>query len=268
VKTIILAGGLGTRLSEETATRPKPMVEIGGKPIIWHLLHIYSAYGFNDFAVALGYKQEVIKEYFRTFYEHNNDLTVDLANGSTTVRERHTERWKVDLIDTGLSTLTGGRIAQLRDIAGGETFMCTYGDGLASVNISDLVDFHRREGRIATLTAVRPPARFGALEINGTTITSFEEKPQMSEGWINGGFFVFEPALFDYIGGDEMLEHGALPRLARDRQLGCYFHDGFWQPMDTLRDKRLLEDLWESGRAPWMNLGTAAPTPRLAASKS
>jgi glucose-1-phosphate cytidylyltransferase len=252
LKVVILAGGLGTRLSEETATRPKPMVEIGGKPILWHLLNSYSAFGYNEFVIALGYKQEVIKEYFRAFYEHNNDLTVDLTSGSLTVRERHAERWIVHLIDTGLDTKTGGRIARLQNIIGDSTFMCTYGDGLASVDIDLLLDAHAESGKIATLTAVRPPARFGALDIEDGLITSFEEKPQMSEGWVNGGFFVFEPAIFDRISGDEMLEHGALPKLARERELSCYKHDGFWQPMDTLRDKRLLESLWASGDPPWV----------------
>lgn len=252
MKTVILAGGLGTRLSEETAARPKPMVEIGGKPLLWHLLNSYSHFGYNEFIIALGYKQEVIKEYFRTFYEHNNDLTIDLANGTLAVRERHAERWKVHLIDTGLDTATGGRIAKIRDLIGNETFMCTYGDGLGSVNIHALVDFHKRQGRTATLTAVRPPARFGALEIDGCVITAFEEKPQMSEGWINGGFFVFEPEIFNYIDGNAMLEHGALPALARAGQLDCFEHNGFWQPMDTLRDKRLLEDLWASANPPWV----------------
>ncbi len=252
MKTIILAGGLGTRLSEETDVKPKPMVEIGMKPLLWHLLNLYSSYGFDEFIVALGYKQEAIKEYFRAFYEHNNDLSIDLSNGSITVRERQAERWKIDLIDTGLQTKTGERISKLRDFVGDSTFMCTYGDGLASIDIGELVAFHRREGRIATLTAVHPPARFGALEIEGARVTAFEEKPQMSEGWINGGFFVFEPELFDYMEPDEMLEHGALPRLASNGQLSCFKHAGFFHPMDTLRDKRLLEELWASGRAPWV----------------
>jgi glucose-1-phosphate cytidylyltransferase len=227
------------------------MVEIGGRPLLWHLMHIYSHFGFDEFVIALGYKHEVIKEYFRSFYEHNNDLTVDLANGTLTVRERQAERWRIHLIDTGLHTKTGGRIEMLRDHIGNERFMCTYGDGLASVDILALVDAHTHSGKLATLTAVRPPARFGALELDGDLITSFEEKPQMSEGWVNGGFFVFEPEIFDYIRGDEMLEHGALPRLSEIRELNCYRHGGFWQPMDTLRDKRLLEELWANGTAPW-----------------
>ena len=253
MKTVILAGGLGTRISEETENRPKPMVEVGGKPILWHLLNIYSSAGFDEFVIALGYKQEVVKEYFHAFWAHNNDLTIDLSTGAVeVVRERLAERWKLHLIDTGMATMTGGRIKRLRDVIGNETFMCTYGDGLASIDVADLLAFHRREGRLATLTAVRPPARFGSLDIDGARVRTFQEKPQASEGWINGGFFVFEPALFDRIDGDEtLLEHEPLVGLARDGQLSCYLHDGFWQPMDTLRDKRLLEELWASGQAPW-----------------
>jgi len=253
VKTVILAGGLGTRISEETEHRPKPMVEVGGKPLLWHLLNLYAAAGFDEFVIALGYKQEVVKEYFQSFWAHNNDLTIDLATGAVEgSRDGAAERRRVHLIDTGVDTKTGGRIKRLRDVIGRETFMCTYGDGLAAIDIADLVAFHRREGRTATLTAVRPPARFGALEVEGTRVVTFQEKPQASEGWINGGFFVFEPDLFDRIDGDEtMLEHEPLAALARDGQLSCYLHDGFWQPMDTLRDKRLLDELWASGNAPW-----------------
>lgn len=255
MKTVILAGGLGTRISEETENRPKPMVEVGGKPLLWHLLNLYSAAGFDEFVFALGYKQEIVKEYFSAFWAHNNDLTIDLATGKVDVaRQRHAQRWKVHLVDTGLATMTGGRVKRLSTIIGNETFMCTYGDGLASIDVADLVAFHKREGRLATLTAVRPPARFGALAIEGSRVTAFQEKPQASEGWINGGFFVFEPAIFDRIAGDEtLLEHEPLVGLARDGQLSCYLHDGFWQPMDTLRDKRLLEELWSSGNAPWVN---------------
>ena len=253
MKVVILAGGLGTRLSEETTVKPKPMVEVGGKPILWHLLNIYSSAGFDEFVIALGYKQEVIKEYFHSFYSVNNDLSVDLATGETTIRQRMPERWKVHLIDTGLATQTGGRIKRLRDIIGNETFMCTYGDGVASIDIDRLLRFHYDRGREATLTAVRPPARFGALDIAGDRVATFLEKPQASEGWINGGFFVFEPAIFERIAGDQtLLEHEPLAELARDGQLSCYKHDGFWQPMDTARDRRLLEELWASGNPPWV----------------
>jgi glucose-1-phosphate cytidylyltransferase len=258
VKVVLLAGGLGTRLSEETLLRPKPMVEIGGKPILWHLMSLYANAGFTEFVVALGYKQEMVKEYFHSFYARSNDLTIDLRTGETIVRERSVERWKVHLVDTGLNTMTGGRIKRLRDVIGNETFLCTYGDGLASIDIAELVSFHKREGRLATLTAVRPPARFGALEIDGTSVARFEEKPQTSEGWINGGFFVFEPSFFDYVPGDSTpLEHEPLTQLAIEGQLSCYKHSGFWQPMDTLREKRLLEELWESGSPPWFR-GTAS----------
>ena len=253
MKTIILAGGLGTRISEETENRPKPMIEIGGKPILWHLLNIYSSAGFHEFVIAAGYKQEVVKEYFHQFYAINNDFTIDLASGHTTIRERQTPPWKVHVIDTGLNTMTGGRIKRLRDLIGNETFLCTYGDGLASIDMKKVVAAHRAGGRIATLTAVRPPARFGGLELDGDRVTTFVEKPQSSEGWINGGFFVFEPAIFDRIDGDTtLLEHEPLAGLARDGELTVYRHNDFWQPMDTVRDKKLLEDLWAAGTAPWV----------------
>jgi glucose-1-phosphate cytidylyltransferase len=229
------------------------MIEVGGKPILWHLMHIYSAYGFDDFVIALGYKQEVVKEYFHAFSSVNNDLSIDLGAGTTVVRQRMRERWKIDLIDTGADTQTGGRIKRLREIVGNERFMCTYGDGVASIDLHALLRFHESAGRQATLTAVRPPARFGALEIEGECVVQFLEKPQASEGWINGGFFVFEPSIFDRIAGDTtLLEHEPLANLARERELSCYKHDGFWQPMDTARDKRLLEELWASGDPPWV----------------
>jgi glucose-1-phosphate cytidylyltransferase len=254
VKTVILAGGLGTRLSEETANRPKTMVEIGGKPILWHLLGIYSAAGYRDFIVAAGYKQELIKKYFHQFYTYNNDLTIDLATGETTIRERDLPHWTISVIDTGLATMTGGRLKRLRSIIGDHPFMCTYGDGLASIDIDALVRAHQDSGRLATLTAVRPPARFGALELEGNRVKTFVEKTQTSEGWINGGFFVFEPEVLDRIAGDAtLLEQEPLAQLAADSQLTVYRHEGFWQPMDTLRDKRLLEELWASGNALWAN---------------
>lgn len=253
MKTVFLAGGLGTRLAEETVVKPKPMVEIGGRPILWHLMNIYSSAGFNDFVVAAGYKQEVIKDYFRSLYETTNDLTIDFTTGNVEVHVRTALDWRVHVADTGLQTMTGGRIRRLRDVIGDQTFMCTYGDGLASVDIRDLLAFHRKKGRRATVTAVRPPARFGVLDIEGDRVRSFEEKPQTSEGWINGGFFVFEPSIFDRIDGDDtLLEHEPLASLAEDGELSVYKHEGFWHPMDTLRDKRYLEELWAQGSAPWV----------------
>jgi len=254
---VILAGGLGTRLSEETAAKPKPMVEIGERPILWHLLRIYAAAGFNDFIVALGYKQDAVKEYFRSLFTVRNDLLVDVRSGQTAVRPRESEPftsdWRVQLVDTGQATMTGGRILRLRELIGDETFMCTYGDGLASIDVAELLRFHRRCGREATLTAVRPPARFGGLELEGDRVATFVEKPQLSEGWINGGFFVFEPSVFDRIAGDAtLLEHEPLAGLARDGQLSVFRHEGFWQPMDTLRDKRHLEELWAAPNPPWV----------------
>jgi glucose-1-phosphate cytidylyltransferase len=229
------------------------MVEIGGRPILWHLLHTYSNFGFNEFIIACGYKSEVIKDYFLSFYHMNSDLTVDLRSGDVSVESKVREPWLVHVVDTGPTTMTGGRIKRLRNILGDETFMCTYGDGLAAIDISALLAFHRSEGRTATLTAVRPPSRFGSLELDGNRVVEFEEKPQSGEGWINGGFFVLEPAIFDRIASDDThLEAEPLASLAADGQLAAYRHSGFWQPMDTLRDKRYLEDLWGSGNAPWM----------------
>jgi glucose-1-phosphate cytidylyltransferase len=253
MKVVILAGGLGTRLAEETVARPKPMVEIGGRPILLHLMKLYSAAGFNEFVIACGYRQEVIKEYFRSLYSTTNDLTIDFSTGSITVHERERLPWTVHVIDTGLNTMTGGRIKRLASQIGSGTFLCTYGDGLASVDPAAVLAFHRRSGKLATVTAVRPPARFGVLAIEDDLVVRFEEKPQTSEGWINGGFFVFESAIFDRIAGDEtLLEHEPLAGLAAERQLAVFKHDGFWHPMDTLRDKRYLEELWSSGDAPWV----------------
>ena len=262
MRVVILAGGLGTRLSEETAVKPKPMVEIGGKPLLWHLLRTYASAGFNDFVIALGYKQELVKGYFRSLYADRNDLEIDMRSGAVSVRPRdpeaYTEDWKLHLVDTGTDTQTGGRIRRVRELIGNEPFFCTYGDGLAALDIRETLAFHRRCGREATLTAVRPPARFGGLELEGDRVATFVEKPQLTEGWINGGFFVFEPSIFERIAGDDTyLEHEPLAGLARDGALSVFRHEGFWQPMDTLRDKRLLEELWASGRAPWV------PTPAL-----
>ncbi len=255
MKVLILAGGLGTRIAEETTVRPKPMVEIGGKPILWHLMHLYARHGFNEFVVAVGYKQEFVKDYFRSIYSTLHDLTVDLATGRIDYGERDRIDWKVHVVDTGLATMTGGRIKRCREFIGDEAFLCTYGDGLAQIDIGDLVRFHRSRGLQATVTAVHPPARFGVLEMDGDRVCNFAEKPQASEGWINGGFFVFEPSIFDRIEGDgTLLEQEPLMRLATEGQLAAYRLNGFWQPMDTLRDKRHLEELWESGEAPWLHL--------------
>jgi glucose-1-phosphate cytidylyltransferase len=252
MKTVILAGGLGTRLSEETSIHPKPMVEIGGKPMLWHILSIYSAYGYNDFAIALGYKGDVIKKYFLDFYSLNNNLFVDLESGQIEPRGGDHPKWHVCLVDTGDSTQTGGRIKRMRPVIGNEAFMLTYGDGVADIDIGKLVAFHKSHGRLATVTAVRPPSRFGQIVLDGAQIRNFAEKPQTSEGWINGGFFILEPGVFDYIDGDDTTwEKGPMQRLAEDGELFGYRHEGFWQPMDTLRDKTLLNEMWEEGRAPW-----------------
>jgi len=252
VKTIILAGGLGTRLSEETAIKPKPMVEIGGKPFLWHIMNIYAAFGFEEFVVALGYKGEEIKKYFLNFYMLNNDLSIDLSNGHTEPHSGQQPHWKVHLVDTGEATQTGGRIKRLQSLIGDERFMLTYGDGVANVDIKRLVAFHKSHGKLATITAARPPARFGKIVFDGDRVLEFTEKLQTSEGWINGGFFVLEPEVFDYIEGDGTYwEREPLERLAADGQLMAYKHEGFWQPMDTLREKRLLNELWNKGEAPW-----------------
>lgn len=251
MKTVILAGGMGTRLAEETDRTPKPMVEIGGQPILWHIMKIYSAAGFNDFVLALGYRAEVVKRYFLDYYYLRNGLTIS-GEGKVDVHKGDREPWTIDLIDTGIETQTGGRIRRLADRVGSETFMLTYGDGVADVRCDELVEFHRAHGKLATVTAVRPPARFGGLVFDGDLVTEFTEKPQIGEGWINGGFFVLEPDIFDYIDGDETIwERDPLERLAQDGQLVAYKHDGFWQPMDTLRDVRQLESLWQSGDVPW-----------------
>jgi glucose-1-phosphate cytidylyltransferase len=261
MKVVILAGGLGTRLSEETTTRPKPMVEIGGRPILYHLMQLYASAGFSEFAIALGYKQEVVKEYFRSLYATATDLTVDFSSGSIEYHEHAKLNWKVHLVDTGSTTMTGGRIKRLEGLIGRETFLCTYGDGLASLDVAKVLAFHRAQGRLATVTAVRPPARFGTLEIEGDRVTRFVEKPQTSEGWINGGFFVFEPQIFDRIAGDNIaLEHDPLIALAAEGQLSVYKHDGFWQPMDTLREKNLLEELWAAGNPPWVRIPVQTDT--------
>jgi glucose-1-phosphate cytidylyltransferase len=252
MKVVILAGGLGSRLSEETVSRPKPMVEIGGKPMLWHIMNIYAAQGYRDFVIACGYKGEVIKEYFRNFYYHNTDLIVNLRDGSCSTLNSQSPDWRITLVDTGLETMTGGRLLRLAQAIGREPFMVTYGDGIGNVDVRALEAFHREHGGIATVTAVRPPARFGGLVFDGTRVAEFSEKPQTSEGWINGGFFVFTSKVFDYLENDQtILERSPLERLSRDRQLHAFRHEGFWQPMDTLREKQLLESLWASGEAPW-----------------
>jgi glucose-1-phosphate cytidylyltransferase len=252
MRTVILAGGLGTRLAEETDVRPKPMVEVGGRPILWHILRHYSAHGFREFVVALGYKGDVIKRYFLDYPNLTGSLSIDLAGNRVTRHDTGCEDWVLHLMDTGLDTNTGGRIRRLADLLRGGTFLLTYGDGVADVNLTELLRFHRRAGRLATVTAVRPPARFGGLEFDGDLVATFTEKPQVGEGWINGGFFAFEPAVLDRIAGDDTnLERDVLAGLAADGQLAAYRHERFWQCMDTLRDKRYLEALWQDGRAPW-----------------
>ena len=252
MRTVILAGGLGTRLAEETEARPKPMVEIGGRPMLWHIMQHYATHWFTEFVLALGYKGDVVKRFFVEYAGLLGSLSVNLARGEVTRHETGGEDWTVHLIDTGLTTNTGGRVRRVADWVRGGTFMLTYGDGVSDVNLQNLVRFHRSHGKLATITAVRPPARFGGLEFDGPLVREFTEKPQTGEGWINGGFFVFEPAVLDYIGGDdESLENDVLPRLVARRELAAYRHDRFWQCMDTLRDKRYLESLWQDGRAPW-----------------
>jgi glucose-1-phosphate cytidylyltransferase len=252
MKVGILAGGMGTRLAEETEVRPKPMVEIGGEPILWHIMKHYAHFGLKDFVVALGYKGVYIKRFFVEYCALTSDLTVDLQDGRVTNRGGRRHDWRVGLVDTGLNTQTGGRIKRLEPHLGGETCMLTYGDGLSDVNLHKLLAFHRSHGRLATMTAVRPPARFGHLELDGDEVVEFSEKPQTGEGWINGAYFVLEPQVFDYIDADDIhFEREPLERLAKDRQLMAYCHHSFWQCMDTIRDKQLLQRLWDTGQAPW-----------------
>jgi len=253
MKVVILAGGRGTRLTEETHARPKPMVEVGGKPLLWHVMSIYARYGFNEFLVACGYRGEMIKEYFLHYFVRNSDFFVDLGDGSQRVVTPNAVDWRVGLVDTGLDTATGGRLLRLREWLEGGTFLVTYGDGVGNIAIDELVAFHKRHGRSATVTAVRPPARFGGLMLAGDEVAEFSEKPQTGEGWINGGFFVFEPAVLDYIESDDVaLEREPLERLADAGELMAFRHEGFWQPMDTLREKLYLDELWASGKAPWL----------------
>lgn len=252
MKTVIFAGGLGTRLAEYTDLVPKPMVEIGGRPMLWHIMQVYAHHGARDFVVAAGYRAHVIKDYFRDFYARQGDLIVDLAEGTERVVRPAAPDWRVAIVDTGLHTMTGGRLGRLRSWLEGGAFFATYGDGLADVDLRALLAFHRAHGRLATVTAVRPPARFGSLVLDGDRVAAFSEKPASGDGWINGGFFVFEPGVLDLMAGDAtVLEREPLERLAASDQLRAFRHAGYWQPMDTLREKRLLEDLWETGAAPW-----------------
>lgn len=254
MKTVILAGGFGTRISEESYLRPKPMIEIGGKPILWHIMKWYSRFGINEFIICAGYKQDVIKEWFANYFIHTSDITFDFTNGNeVVVHTQHAEPWKVTVVDTGLNTMTGGRIKRIMKYIGNEPFCMTYGDGVSDVDISKLIAFHNTNGRLATLTGVQPDGRFGIMDLDGDTIMSFREKSKADMGMINGGFMVLEPKVFDYIDGDDTtFEKEPLERLAQDRELDCYRHEGFWQCMDTLRDKEKLEKLIASGKAPWI----------------
>ena len=266
MKAIILAGGFGTRLSEETDLRPKPMVEVGGKPILWHIMNIYSASGIEEFIIALGYKGEVVKDYFLNCYAFNNDITVDMATGQTTIHDGNQPKWKVHLVDTGLYTQTGGRLKRLRDwLDDDETFMFTYGDGVADLDLRSLLEFHRSHGKLSSVTTVRSPARFGRIVFDGQRIGNFNEKPDTAQGWINGGYFVLNTRAIDYIDGDETIwEREPVERLAADGQLMGYQHYGFWSCMDTLKEKRMLEAMWEAGNAPWRiwDRGAEPATPR------
>ncbi|MEN9358833.1 MAG: hypothetical protein RL095_368 [Verrucomicrobiota bacterium] len=253
MKAVILAGGLGSRISEESVLKPKPMIEIGGKPILWHILKIYSQHGINDFIICCGYKGYVIKEYFANYFLHMSDVTFDMKDNRMEVHQRHAEPWRVTLVDTGEHTMTGGRLRRVREYLKDEEAFCfTYGDGVADVDIGASIDFHRSHGKLATVTAVQPPGRYGSLNLNGSQVQSFQEKPQGDGAWINGGFFVLSPKVIDSIEADSSSFEGkTLEFLASNGDLQAYFHRGFWQPMDTLRDKNLLESLWQSGAAPW-----------------
>lgn len=251
MKAVILAGGLGTRISEESHLKPKPMIEIGGRPILWHVMKIYSHYGINDFVVCLGYKGYVIKEYFANYFLHMSDVTFDMANNRMEVHQNHAEPWRVTLVDTGTDTMTGGRLARVRSYLGDEPFCFTYGDGVADIDVAAQIAFHRQHGKLATVTAIQPPGRYGALRMDGTQVSSFQEKPAGDGAWINGGFFVLDPKVMDYIDGDDTSwESTPISRLAEEGQLQAYMHSGFWQAMDTLRDKNQLEDAWLTA-PPW-----------------
>ncbi|MGZ6005386.1 MAG: glucose-1-phosphate cytidylyltransferase [Candidatus Saccharimonadales bacterium] len=252
MKVVILAGGLGTRISEESNIRPKPMIEIGGKPVLWHIMKTYSAHGINEFVVCCGYRGYVIKEYFANYFLHMSDVTFDMQSNHMEIHQRHSEPWRVTLVDTGEETMTGGRIKRVADYLMGEDFCCTYGDGIGDINITELINFHKQHGKLSTVTATQPPGRFGALNLSGSDVVSFQEKPQGDGGWVNGGFFVLSPEVLDYIKDDHTIwEREPVEQLAKMGQMEAYFHSGFWQPMDTLRDKNYLEELWANGNAPW-----------------
>jgi len=252
MEVVILAGGLGTRLSEETDIKPKPMVEVGGKPILWHIMKIYENYGFNNFTLALGYKGEVIKDYFINYHAHSSDLAINLKNGEVSFSNQVSEDWNVSLINTGISSMTGGRLLRLRDKLKA-TFMLTYGDGVSDVNLQELLKFHKSHGKIATVTAVIPSARFGGMHVDDGKVLNFKEKPQSGSGWINGGFFIFEPSIFDYLDDDAtVLEHEPMEKLVNDGELMAYQHHGYWQCMDTIRDRESLQEIWDSGNASWL----------------
>ena len=252
MKAVILAGGLGARISEETHLKPKPMVEIGGKPLLWHIIKIYSSHGVHDFIICCGYKGYIIKEYFANYFLHMSDVTFDMLDNKMEVHQNNAEPWRVTLVDTGENTMTGGRLKRVASYVGDEDFCFTYGDGVSNVNISRLIAFHKERGTLATVTAIQPPGRFGALDVKSDLITGFQEKPDGDGGWVNGGFFVLSPKVMDYIDDDSSVwEQGPMEQLAKEGQLSAYKHTGTWQCMDTLRDKQMLEELWESGKAPW-----------------
>ena len=252
MKVVILAGGLGTRISEESDLKPKPMVEVGGRPILWHIMKIYSTFGFNEFVICLGYKGYVIKEYFSNYFLHMSDVTFDMANNKMEVHQKHADPWKVTLVDTGQKTMTGGRLKRVHEYVDGDTFCFTYGDGVANINIEKQLEFHRKTGKMATVAAIQPPGRYGILAMDEAQVSGFQEKPVDGSTWINGGFFILEPKVFDLIEGDQTTwELEPLNTLAQRNELRAYRHEGFWQAMDTLRDKTYLDQLWESGEAPW-----------------
>jgi len=252
MKAVILAGGLGTRIGEETAVRPKPMIEIGGKPILWHIMKIFSNYGISEFIICLGYKGYLIKEYFANYFLHMSDVTFDMVENKMEVHQNSAEPWRVTLVDTGENTMTGGRLKRVMDYLGNDPFCFTYGDGVSNIDISQLVAFHQEQKTLATVTAVQPPGRFGSLDLSQHKVMSFQEKPKGDGGWISGGFFILSPRVIEYIAGDQTVwEREPMERLAREGQLAAYLHRGFWHAMDTLRDKNFLEDLWQSGKAPW-----------------